>query len=113
MSRQYSREIFGANENILAVPDNFVNVPLKVNYDDVPVDSNGKKILKAGTIISKTGTIVNDGTAYGLVYENVDFTTVVGNETVPVTIHGIINGAKLPTVPSAEALAAMKQITIL
>lgn len=113
MSKQYSREVFGANENILSIPDHFINVPMKIKSENVTADSSGKKILKAGTILSKEGKVVNDGTAYGIVYIDMDLTHVGESETVPVTVHGFINGKKLPTQPSTEALAAMKQITIL
>lgn len=119
MSIQYSREIQGVNENILAVPDHFTNVPVKVNLTNVTAGEDGKKILKAGTILSKDGKIVDgttitDDKAFGLVYREVDFTNAVGTtHTVPVTIHGFINGSKLPKSPSATALGAMKQITIL
>lgn len=112
MSIQLSRTIFGENKNILRDAQHFISLPVKVSATLITVNSNGKKILSAGSIVDNTGKIVNDGTAYGFVYEDVDFTNSTGTETVPVVIHGIIDSKQIPTQPTAEALAAMKLISI-
>lgn len=113
MSKQITKTIFGANINILAVGDHFVNVPIKVAASTIVANSDGKKILAAGSIVNKIGVVVNDNTAYGFVYEDVDFTNSTGTETVPVTIHGFIDKTNIPTEPTAAALAVMPQIIML
>ncbi|AND84265.1 hypothetical protein GTH52_07100 [Clostridium tyrobutyricum] len=112
MSIQSSRTIFGENKNILRDAQHFISLPVKVSATLITANSNGKKILSAGSIVDNTGKIVNDGTAYGFVYEDVDFTNSTGIETVPVVVHGIIDSKQIPIQPTAEALAAMKLISI-
>ncbi|WP_123053142.1 hypothetical protein [Clostridium sp. JN-1] len=112
MSIQSSKTIFGENKNILRDAQHFISLPIKVNSSLITADANGKKVLAAGSIVDKTGKIVNDNTAYGLVYEDVDFTNSTGVETVPVVVHGIIDSKQIPTQPTAEALLAMKLIEI-
>lgn len=112
MSIQSSKTIFGENKNILRDAQHFISLPVKVNASLITADAKGKKILVAGSIIDKTGKIVNDNTAYGFVYEDVDFTNSTGVETVPVVVHGIIDSTQIPTQPIADALTAMKLIAI-
>ncbi|MCE4816595.1 hypothetical protein LV551_21025, partial [Clostridioides difficile] len=77
-----------------------------------------KRILKAGTLISKDGKLV-DGTtvtndkAFGLVYRDIDFTYSNGNESIPVFIFGFIDEKTLPTAIPEEAKQAMKMIMFL
>lgn len=110
----------GENKTILQFAGElFQNAMVKINKSDVALDvSTGKRILKAGTVISKDGKIV-DGTtvtndkAFGLVYRDIDFTLSNGTETIPVTIFGFIKESTLPnTVPDAAKLA-MKMLMFL
>jgi hypothetical protein len=110
----------GENKTILKLAGElFTCVNVKVLAADVAVDENGKKLLKAGTVISKDGKIV-DGTtitndkAFGLVYATKDFTNSNGNEIVSVLIFGFVDEAAiLPTVVPAAAKTAMKMVTFL
>lgn len=111
MSKQVTRTIFGEKKNILAVGDHFVAIPIKIDATAITADATGKKILPLGSIIDKTGKVVNDGTAFGITYNEIDVTN--GTEAVSVVIHGFIDGTQLPVAPSTTALAALKQITIL
>lgn len=115
MSIERKQTYMGENKTILQFAGElFQNVLVKVKKSDVP-ESDGKRILKAGTIITKDGEIV-DGTkitndkAYGLVYRTIDFTYSNGTETIPVTIFGFVNESALPKAVVEEAKAAMKMI---
>jgi hypothetical protein len=107
MARQYEKTIFGASKNILVDGAHFVSLPVKLDASKFAV-VDGRKIAAAGTIVSKTGAPVNDATAYGVLYNDVDLT--YGNENGPVVVHGVVELAKLPVQPAAEAKTAMKDI---
>ncbi|WP_250674861.1 hypothetical protein LZ906_006690 [Paraclostridium ghonii] len=64
---------------------------------------NGKKIVKAGTILP-----ANDATAKGIVLYDVDVTN--GDETGALVIHGFIDKTKLTTQPSEAAITALPMI---
>lgn len=113
--RQSSSTIMGEQNNILALAGQlFQNTNIKVT-NTVPALVNG--ILPAGTIVDKTGKSVNTAelgsTAFGIVYEDVDFNNSKGTEVVPVTIFGFIKESKLPAAPVAEVKAALKMIQFL
>jgi hypothetical protein len=109
----------GENKTILKLAGElFQNVNVKVLAADVAADSNGKKLLKAGTVFTKNGKIV-DGTtitndqAFGLVYATKDFTHSNGNETVSVLIFGFVDESVLPAAVPAAAKTAMKMVSFL
>ncbi|MCM0648639.1 hypothetical protein NBE98_09660 [Clostridium swellfunianum] len=113
--KQSSRTIMGEQKNILALAGQlFQNTNIKVNKT-VATLTNG--ILPAGTIVDKTGKSVNTAalgaTAFGIVYEDVDFNNSKGTEVVPVTIFGFVKESALPAVPVAEAKTALKMIQFL
>ncbi|ASN68281.1 hypothetical protein 10S11_19 [uncultured Caudovirales phage] len=115
MSIERKQTYVGENKTILQFAGElFQNMSVKVNKSDVP-EVDGKRILKAGTVISKDGKIV-DGTkvtndkACGLVYRDIDFTYSNGTETIPVTIFGFIKESALPKAVSEESKAVMKMI---
>lgn len=107
------------SKTILKYGQNFQNVIVKVDKADVPVDSStGTKILRAGTILSQNGKIV-DGTtvagdkAFGLVYNDKDFTNSNGTENVAVTIFGFIDSKVLPAAIPDTAKTAMRMLYFL
>ena len=113
--RQSSRTIIGEQKNILALAGQlFQNTNIKVSKA-VATLTNG--ILPAGTIVDKSGKSVNDAingaTAFGIVYEDVDFNNSNGTEIVPVTIFGFVKENVLPVAPVAEVKAALKMIQFL
>ena len=67
------------------------------------VTENGKKIVKAGTIIP-----ANDATAIGVCHYDVDVTK--GDMSGAIVIHGFVKEAALPAQPTAEAKAALPMI---
>lgn len=113
MSYERQQSYMGENKTILQFAGElFQNVSVKVKKVDVP-EVNGKRILKAGTILDKNGKKVNDGTAFGLVYRDIDFTYSNGTENVPVTIFAFIKTSVLPEVPSDTAKTALKMVQFL
>lgn len=108
--RQSSKKIFGEQKNILEVAGQmFTTIPIKVNKSAL----SGETLLKAGTIIDKTGQKVNDATAFGIVYEDVDFTDTKGTEVVPVLVFGFVKESALPVQPETAAKTALKMILFL
>ncbi|MCB2300388.1 hypothetical protein [Clostridium tagluense] len=103
----------GENKTILQFAgESFQNVSIKIKKIDV-AEVTGKRILKAGSIVDKAGKIVADGTAFGLVYRDVDFTLSNGTENIPVTIFGFIKTVALPTAPTELVKTALNMIKFL
>ena len=110
---------YGNNINILAFPDHYVAVPVVVDSTGIVANSDGKKIVKAGTIMGGGFTTIktekaiedNTATAEGVLLYDVDVT--YGDHAGAVVIHGFVSKHKLPTAPDATAIAALKQITFL
>ncbi|GJM72996.1 hypothetical protein HMSSN036_52120 [Paenibacillus macerans] len=69
----------------------------------VTADSNGKKIVKSGTIFP-----ANDATAKGILLNDVDVTS--GPQPGALLVEGYILEKRLPTAPSEEAKTALKEI---
>lgn len=109
--RQSTNKILGSQKNILALAGElFQNTNIKVNKT---VATLKEGILEAGTIIDRTGKKATDGTAFGVVYEDVDFSNSSGTEVVPVTIFGFIKESVLPEKPTTEVKTALKMIQFL
>jgi len=96
-------------KQILAIPDHYVALGFK--HEKADATNPGIAVLEDGRYIVKAGTIypANDATAIGVVLNDYDVTD--GDAMMAVVIHGFIKTAALPAVPSANAIAAMKQIT--
>ncbi|PJI07049.1 MULTISPECIES: hypothetical protein [Clostridium] len=109
--RQSSTQIIDSQVNILKYNQYFLPVNLKVAKTAATLNSNG--VLQAGTIVDSTGKAVNDGTAFGIVYEDVDFNNSTGTENAAVLIFGFIDASKLPVAPSDTAKAALNMIKFL
>ncbi len=67
------------------------------------VTENGRKIVKAGTVIP-----ANDATAEGICHYDVDVTK--GDVSGSIVIHGFIKEVLMPAQPTAEAKAALPMI---
>ncbi|UZQ49105.1 hypothetical protein [Clostridium kluyveri] len=113
--RQSNRTITSGQKQILAYNGLYLNVNLKVAKSAVTLNSNG--ILPAGTVIDKTGKSVNTSelgaTAFGIVYNDVDFNNSNGTEVIPVTIFGFVKESALSAAPVAEVKTALKMIQFL
>lgn len=99
-------------KGILAMADHYVTIGRKYGQATavggiVAQDANtGRLVIKAGTVYP-----ANNKTAIGLVFQDYDVTD--GDVNLAIMIHGFVLAEKLPEIPSSEALAAMKQISIL
>ncbi|MGF3112473.1 hypothetical protein [Facklamia sp. P9177] len=67
------------------------------------MDKKGKGVIPAGTVFP-----ANDGTAIGILYNDVDVSA--GDQPCSVIVEGYILKDRLPVEPTAEAIAAMKEI---
>ena len=118
MSYENKQTYMGENKTILEFAGElFQNAMVKVKKIDI-AEAEGKRVLKAGTIISKDGKVVDGSTvtndkAFGLVYRDVDFTYSNGTETIPVTIFGFVKEKALPKTVPEEAKTALKMIQFL
>ena len=86
--------------------NHFVGIPCMVSSTGITPDSEGKKIVKAGTILPQ-----NDATAEGVLLTDIDVTN--GDCSGTIIIHGFIDNAKLVKngiTVSAEAVSALKMI---
>lgn len=122
---KYVEKAYTNKKEILKFPDHYINVAVAVSDVGVVVDADGKKIVPAGTIIG--GGFLNDPTvkavkatssgapavsnAEGVLFYDVDVT--YGPAPGAALIHGFVDLNKLPVAPTAEELAALKQITFL
>lgn len=110
MSMKMKSTEYGAPaKQILAIPDHYVALGFK--HSRAIQGSTGLATLVDGRYVVKAGTVypANDATAIGLILNDYDVTD--GDAMMAVVIHGFIKVAALPAVPSADAIAAMKQIT--
>jgi len=71
----------------------------------VVADANGRKIVKAGTILP-----ANDATAQGILYNDVDVTH--GPQPGSLIVEAYILEARLPIAPSEAAKTALKEIKL-
>ena len=117
MSMAKSREILGFSKNILRNGTHFSSLSVKAKTS-IATAVNGRKIIKAGTIIAKDGTVaVESGdegaktsNAYGIVYEDVDCTNEQTDHIfIPVIVHGIVEEARILGVTDVHK-AALKGI---
>lgn len=129
---KFVNETFGNSTGILKFPDHYVAIAVTVSDVGVVANSEGKKIVPAGTIIGgagSTNTILGNvatkavttntqggattvaGSAVdaeGVLFTDVDVT--YGPASGAMIIHGFIDLNKLPAAPVADAVAALKQI---
>lgn len=82
--------------------DHFVSEAVVLTQSNA-TEVDGKKIVKAGTILP-----ANDATAKGIILYDVDVTN--SDETGALVIHGFIDKTKIPTQPDAAAITALPMI---
>lgn len=101
---------------ILKFPNHHVQMAVTVDDVGVTANADGKKIVKAGTIVgggvldNETNKVSakNTAEAEGVLLDDVDVT--YGPASGAMVIHGFIKTGALPVVPSAEAKTALTQI---
>jgi hypothetical protein len=84
--------------------DHYVGKPITLNFTAVTADSNGQKIVKAGTPINASGVADNTATAVGVLLKDV----YSGNPNGTIVIHGFIETAKAAVHSGVTIAAAVK-----
>ncbi len=99
---------YGNKKEILKFPDHYVAIAVMVDDSGVVVDENGKKILKAGTLVgggvikdpqAKVST-VNGAETEGVLMNDVDLT--YGPAPGAMIIHGFVDLSKIPEEPAID-----------
>lgn len=115
---------YGNEKQILIAPEVAVEIGCLVTNTGVDADSEGKKILKAGTPVGGTTNVLmnrqtvltrqNGSNAQGVLLHDVDVTA--GQENATLVIEGVIDYEKLEEDVQAlyvdAALEAMPKITV-
>lgn len=112
-------------KEILKFPDHYVAIAVRLDDTGIVANAEGKKIIPAGTILG--GGVLADDTAMavkatssgsplvsdaeGVLMSDIDVT--YGPAPAAMIIHGFIDLNKIPTAPTAEEVAALKQITFI
>lgn len=94
---------YGNDKQILIAPEVAVEIGCLVTNTGVSADSEGKKIIKAGTPVGSSTnvlmnrqtvlTVVSDATAQGVLLHDVDVTA--GQENATLVIEGVIDYEKV------------------
>lgn len=120
---KFEQTNFTNKKEILKFPDHYVNVAVTVDDTGISANADGRKIVPAGTIIGngmltdptkkakKAVTNTGVSNAEGVLFNDVDVT--YGPAAGAMLVHGFIDLNKLPVAPTAEEIAALKQITFL
>lgn len=117
---QYEETTYGnPQKTITKFPDHYVNLAVTVSDAGVAANSDGKKIVPAGTIIgggflaseSVLAVKTNGVGAEGVLFYDVDVTR--GPAPGAALIHGFVALDALPEAPVAEAVTALKQVTFI
>ncbi len=122
MAQMVKRTIFDAPDlDVLLNPDNAFEIGVQVGNTGVSADSNGRKIIKAGTpvggtvsaletrntVLSVTNTSSNGANAQGVLRHDVDVTN--GNANATMIVRGEVDSSKCPTIVT-EAKTALTHI---
>ncbi len=121
---KYTEMTYTNKTEILKYPDHYVAVPVMVDDDGVLVNTDGKKLVPAGTIVggktkpvlsnldepvSKKNTQGTDANAAeGVLLNDVEVT--FGKAAGAMLIHGFIAIDKLPEAPAVDAISVLKGI---
>lgn len=99
----YVKPVTNANRVNFLASSKLQAFTYQVSDVGVVADANGKKIVKAGTILP-----LNDATAKGILYTDVDVTN--GPQPGSLIVEGYVLEARLPVAPAAAAKTALKDI---
>lgn len=131
INNSINKTSYGADKNILIAPELAFTTGCQVTNTGVVADSNGRKIIKAGTPVGGTTSALlnrqavlvvtnnaNAGTpaesdgknSQGVILHDVDVTN--GQEEAKLVVFGFVDINKVPTINSA-ALTALTKITFM
>lgn len=109
MSVKFKTQDYGQTQHILAIPDHYVSIAIKIpqatQAGGIVVSENGRLIVKAGTVYP-----ANDATAQGLIFQQYDVTD--GDVTAALMIHGFVREDRLPAAITSAAAAKMPLICV-
>lgn len=100
---------------VLKYAEHYIGVAVMVSDTGVTVNSDGRKIVSAGTLVGGTASGAvsadNSATTEGVLLHDTDVT--YGNAPGTMVIHGFIDLTKIPAAPSSGAKTALPQITFM
>lgn len=118
----FTRYAYTTGSTILKYNKGKIASPVTIDSTTVTADADGRKVVPAGSIIGSNtsgktilsdhvkGKVVNDATAEGILYYDVDVTN--GDAPGAILTHGVVYGSALPVAPAAAALTALKFISL-
>lgn len=125
MAQMVKRTSYDAPElDVLLNPDNAFEIGVQVGDAGVSADSNGRKIIKAGTpvggatsvlktrdaVLTVTNTADNGATAQGVLRHDVDVTN--GNANATLIVRGEVDSSKCPTIATSAENALVHIIFV-
>lgn len=114
------KETYGADKNILIAPELAFSIGCIVGIDGVTENSEGRKIIKAGTPVGSTVNVlenrqtvltVGDANAQGVVLHDVDVTD--GNANATLVVKGTVDLLKLDVQITTAAKEKLTNITFM
>ena len=107
MAVKITKVNYATTDGVVQFPEHCLALGVTFEKDDPnAVEENGKKYVKAGTIVEKTDS--NGETFLGVVRYTVDVTD--GDQMGALVVHGWIRTNKMPTAPTADQRAKMPMI---
>lgn len=107
MSQLFKQTDYAGQKNILAYPDGYECIEVKLEKaTSLAVADGDRKVVKAGAIYP-----ANDATAYGIILNDYDVTD--GDVMGALLIAGAVNLAALPAEPAEAALPKLKRISFI
>jgi len=118
-------ETFGADKNILIAPELAFTIGCIVGNTGITADTDGKKIIKAGTpvgsatnvlenrqtVLSVTNDATAGSTSQGVVLHDVDVTN--GNANATLVVAGYVDLLKLDVTLNSTAKTALSRIVFM
>lgn len=108
---EVKKTTYGTEDTILYNLDPYVGKSITISDENVEANADGRKIVKAGSIVDKSGVIVADDTARYVVLQNVDVTN--GPRSATGIYRGTVHVSKLPVAPTATVKEAIKGVTFM
>lgn len=102
---------YNIEDSILYNLDPYVGKSIMISDEGVQANAEGRKIVKAGSIVDKTGKIVADGSARYVVLQNVDVTA--GPRAATGIYRGTVYVRKLPVAPEAAVKSAISGVVFM
>lgn len=98
---------FTNSVNFLA-SEKYVNFTITVSDEGIVADELGNKIVPGGSVLNSDGKIVADGTAIGILFNDIDVTN--GPQPGALMVEGYVLEDRLPVALQATTKAALKEI---